>query len=153
MGKRTRGMVAAVIAAGCPVTLSCPVVPCRGAAQSWTALSWCGAYRDRFACSIINARHSGIVQQRGRANFSHVSSRSTARGRTTAARGEKRCTTSAFQPPTGHPRGHVCAGHGRCSHEAGGCKVSLDLPHDCGADATPIYTGSRIMLPLSQLHY
>ena len=85
--------------------LLCPVVPCRGAAKSWTALSWCGAYRDRFACSIINARHSGIVQQRGRANFSHVSSRSTARGRTTAARGEKRRTTSAFQPP--RPTGHT----------------------------------------------
>jgi len=148
MGKRTRGMVAAVIAAGCPV------MPCR-------ALSWCGAVMD---CPVVVRRVPRPLHVLDHQRAPLRNSSTTRAGSFFACilqihcawaydggSWRKRRTTSAFQPPTGHPRGHVCAGHGRCSHEAGACKLSLDVPHDCGADATPIYTGSRIMLPLSQL--
>ena len=33
--------------------LLCPVVPCRGAAKSWTALSWCGEVVD---CPVVVRR-------------------------------------------------------------------------------------------------
>jgi len=37
--------------------LLCPVVPCRGAAKSWTALSWCGEVVD---CPVVVRRSRGL---------------------------------------------------------------------------------------------